>query len=229
MEAPVARAAGPPRSSSQYQRLNTMTLVSQMAAPVARRTVAVSRFAPLRMPSTNSITASRLSTVMMRMSTRVSRRSTADRRSIRPGSPTTSAHEESQLDQPGTGRSVARCDGPGERAGARPRSGRRSPSASVARRWSVAARGDDATSRPRLPPGVGSWTARGRAPDRSRHHCRPGQALSGLRGRPPGDRSVATALDGSWPRRRSVTVPRGEQTHRRKCPCHQPCCSSSRP
>ena len=98
MEAPVARAAGPPRSSSQYQRLNTMTLVSQMAAPVARRTVAVSCFAPLRMPSTNSITASRLSTVMMRMSTRVSRRSTADRRSIRPGSPTTSASEESELD-----------------------------------------------------------------------------------------------------------------------------------
>src|SRR5215207_395622 len=47
--APAARSAGPPRSSSQYHRLKTITLATQMAAPRPSSTVAVTPLAATMM------------------------------------------------------------------------------------------------------------------------------------------------------------------------------------
>ena len=83
---PTARSAGPPRSSSQYQRLKTMMFVNQMAAPRPSRSVAVIPWTPFRMSTIRTATPAMVPNVMIEINTIVDRRAARERRSIRPGS-----------------------------------------------------------------------------------------------------------------------------------------------
>ena len=83
---PWARCTGPPRSNSQYQRANAITLVAQMAAPeassgpgclVAGLMVRISRM--------SSTADAALAPVITRISTMLTQRTKTPRRSIRTG------------------------------------------------------------------------------------------------------------------------------------------------
>jgi len=87
---PRARAAAPPRSRSQYHRPKTITLLSQMAPPLASRTLAsvLNPTAPM-IPTTRRTAAVAFTAEIKPISVPVITRSQVESRSMRPGSPTT--------------------------------------------------------------------------------------------------------------------------------------------
>src|SRR6266568_4811865 len=86
--APRARAAAPPRSRSQYHRPKAITLVSQIAPPLASRMLAsVLNLAPPMIPATRRTAAEAFTAEIRPISVPVSTRSQPESRSMRPGSP----------------------------------------------------------------------------------------------------------------------------------------------
>jgi hypothetical protein len=86
-----ARATGPPRSNSQYQRANTTTLVSQIMAPPSSRRAGVMPVVPSVMPMASLATDHPLARLSRAANVSASRRSALDSRSIRRGLAITNA------------------------------------------------------------------------------------------------------------------------------------------
>ena len=80
-----ARCTGPPRSNSQYQRANAITLVAQMAAPEASSGPALPPAWPVRMCWMSSTAEAALATLITRISTMLTQRTSGPRRSMRTG------------------------------------------------------------------------------------------------------------------------------------------------
>jgi len=81
---PCARCTGPPRSNSQYQSANTMTLVAQMAAPDASSGTALLA-SPLMIRRMSSTAESALAALIRKISTMLASRTACERRSMRTG------------------------------------------------------------------------------------------------------------------------------------------------
>src|SRR6266581_1250471 len=87
---PRARAAAPPRSRSQYHKPKAITLLSQIAPPLASRMLASLLNVALPMiPATRRTAAEAFTAEIRPISVPVSARSQAESRSMRPGSPMT--------------------------------------------------------------------------------------------------------------------------------------------